>query len=795
VTLRHRIYVDLQAAQSTAHAERGIARYSIELTRAMLRHGAPIDAVALHPHLPNPRRLPIDLAASPLLTWRTAASLARVAARGPIAYQLSSPIELEPSPFRALSEAALERADAFVAVVYDLIPLVFADRYLPHPGIREPYLARLATLRDADLLLAISEHTRRDVIERLEVPPERVVTIGGGVSDFFAPAAPGDDPTAVVRARLRQVDRPYVLMVSGWEWRKNTEVLIRAFAALPPDVRDGLQLVLACALPPEGRAAWRDHARRAGLPDAQVVLTGYVDDELLRALYQATDLSVYPSHYEGYGLPVAEAARCGAPVITADTSSLPEILELPASTFPPDDEDALTSLMARALTDRDLRTTLFAASARAATKQTWDHAGLRAIDAYERLDPPAPRRRAHRTRVAFVGPLPPTESGIAIYNERVLDALDANDLEVHVFVEGSAPVERPGDHRVYPLAALDGQLDPYDYDVFLYTIGNSQFHVRSFDLARRHPGIVWLHDAYLIGLHLEWALWLIRSGQRRTDVLTIFREEIRRLYGERLDPALVLVEPLSHHAFVDRSVFLNAGLVREARHLVCNSHLALDMARIDAGPHGRLPPTTVLHHAVPSLDVLPLPAVADPRARRLVVALGIVHAIKRPDVLVRAIAALADPVDLAFVGPCDDEARVLIDAAVRATDLHDRVTITGFVDVADYARWIRNASCAVQLRDVSFGESSGAVHDAIAAGVPVVSSILACADLPPGVVEMVTPDATVHELAAAIAVVLRDASGSHERRDAARQFASEWTFDRVASEIAEVVRRTVRSGG
>jgi glycosyltransferase involved in cell wall biosynthesis len=762
-----RIVIDLQAAQSAAHGERGIARYSIELTSALIRRGAPIAAVMLNPNLPNPRRLPSELL--PYLTFATARTLAEQQRSSPFAYQVMSPIELEAPATLALSRAGLARADALVVVLYDLIPLLFPHRYFPNDLARQQYLARLSLLRDADLVLAISESTRRDAIEHLGIAPERIVAIGGGAGASFGPALAGESPTSVVRAALPSIVRDHVLTVSGYEWRKNTEALIAAFAALPRAVRARHQLVVACAVPPEGERAWRDHATACGLAPDDLVVTGYVDESLLRSLYQAASLFVFPSRYEGYGLPALEAARCGAPVLTSENSSLPEILELPASTFPPDDVNAMADRMSAALTDPAFRDDLLRAGRRAGERHTWDAVASRVIDAYARLDTSIrnrPRPRA-RTRVAFVGPLPPTESGIATYNERVLAAFDRSEVDVDLFVESprdAGRVEPPIDVPCYPIEALGPQLDPRDYDTVLYTIGNSGYHVRSFDLARRVPGVVWLHDAYLIGLHVEWALWQIRSCGRATDVLTILREEIRAMYGGRIPPEQVLVEPLSHHAFVERQVYLTAGLLTRSRRLVLNSDLAYDMVRFDAGPDGVVPPTTVLRHAIPDRSVLPLPKHPTPRDRPLVVALGIVHAIKRPEVLLRAAASLGHEVDVAFVGPCDADLASSLRAEAARLGIAERVELTGFVD-----------------------ESSGAIHDAIAGELPIITSIASAGDLPRELVTMVAPDCSVADLAFTMRVLLDDAGRLAGATTAARAYAAEWSFVRVAEEVRRVI--------
>ncbi|HEX7096468.1 MAG TPA: glycosyltransferase [Acidimicrobiales bacterium] len=786
----HRIYVDLQAAQSTAHAERGIARYSVGLTLALLRLGAPVDTIALSPHLPAARGLPDELASSPLLRTRSAQTLADAAERGPVAYHVMSPIELELPTRRTIPEVACVRADAMVAVVHDLIPLVFADRYLRDPHLREAYRARLTLLRQFDLLLANSEHTRRDVLELAGVAPERVVTIGGGVSPFFSPASDGDDATARVRAKLPEVDRPFLLCVSGWEWRKNTESLIRAFARMPRSTTDHLQLVVACSLPPEGVAAWRDVAETAGLRPSQLVLTGYVDDALLRDLYRAATLFVFPSRYEGFGLPVAEAARCGTPVVTSCTSSLPEIIDAPESTFDPDDVDEMATVVDRAVTDEQFRRRLRDAAARAAQVHTWDNVAQRTVDAYRRLPPPRRTRRRRVHRVAFIGPLPPTASGVATYNARVLAALDEPDLDVHVVVEGLAPgAPRPRtDRRVVPVEAFDRDYDLHDYDVVVYTIGNQVFHVRTFELALQHPGIVWLHDASLVGLHLTWAQWRARSGRSDQGVLDQIRDEIVAAYGDAAPIDRLLAEPFSHRPFVDHGVHLTARLARGARHLVVNSSVAADMVRDDVGPDAAMPPMTIVPHAVPSFTDLGRQPAGD---APLVVALGVVDAMKRPDVLVEAVARLGRDVDLAFVGPWTDDARTLVDAAARRCGIAGRVTITGRVDDRSYLDWLARADVVVQLRDSGFGESSGPVHDAIGAGVPVVTSVPSCRDLPPNVVERVATDASPEVVRDAIARVLSDPSRAAAMREAGRAYAETRTFARVASEIADVVRRTV----
>ena len=119
------------------------------------------------------------------------------------------------------------------ATVYDVIPLLFADVYLADVATRSWYLNRLDCLRQCDLLLAISESTRKDAIEHLRLSPDQVVNIHAGVDDCFTPGVPTPQRRHETLARLG-ITKPFVMYTGGIDHRKNVESLIRAYASLPP---------------------------------------------------------------------------------------------------------------------------------------------------------------------------------------------------------------------------------------------------------------------------------------------------------------------------------------------------------------------------------------------------------------------------------------------------------------------------------------------------------------------------------------------------------------------------------
>ena len=257
MTLRHRVLVDLQATQSQAHADRGVARYVKEQVRAMLRLGVG-DALLLNPHLPFPRALDQDLLTSPLLRWGTQSEVRAVLEAGdrPLAYYLTSPFELSLRAEGDLPPHLLRGDLPTAATLYDLIPLVMPERYLADPLLERRYRARAEALHHMDLVLTISEHTRRDAIRLLGLDPAKVRTIGFGVSPFFHPAGPNDSPDVLLAHHVPKVRSPFVATVLGGDPRKNAEGLFAAWGETRRTTGTDHQLVVTCSLDPGTRAAW-----------------------------------------------------------------------------------------------------------------------------------------------------------------------------------------------------------------------------------------------------------------------------------------------------------------------------------------------------------------------------------------------------------------------------------------------------------------------------------------------------------------------------------------------------------
>lgn len=235
------------------------------------------------------------------------------------------------------------------------------------------------SVQRADHVLAVSEATRQDVLALYDTPPEKVTVIHNGVDERFHQV---DEAESLknIRTRIGVGDAPFILAVGSVHPRKNYARLVEAFHRLN---RPGLRLVV---VGDKGNPTAPVYERIATLGLAhRVTFTGFVGDDDLPALYSAASVLAFPSIYEGFGLPALEAMACGAPVVTSNTSSLPEIVGDAGLLVDPLDMDALADALARALDDEALRTELIKKGHHRAQQFTWEGAARQLRSVYAAL--------------------------------------------------------------------------------------------------------------------------------------------------------------------------------------------------------------------------------------------------------------------------------------------------------------------------------------------------------------------------------------------------------------------------
>ncbi len=253
-----------------------------------------------------------------------------------------------------------------------------------HPAHRRWYLtvATWLSARRARAVLADSYATKDDVVELLGINSKRVHVVYPGREAAFRPRTEAEVETF---KRTNGLDGPFVLFVGTMEPRKNVDVLVRAFDVV---VRDGFHgdLVLA------GGSGWATETIDAALAESptrnRIHRIGYVKQEDLPYWYCAADLVVYPSSYEGFGIPVLEAMASGTPVITSNRSSLPEVAGNAALTVDPRDIQQLAAAMSAVLASPERRTQMSERGLVQARKFDWRVAAEQCLSLYRRaLDP------------------------------------------------------------------------------------------------------------------------------------------------------------------------------------------------------------------------------------------------------------------------------------------------------------------------------------------------------------------------------------------------------------------------
>ena len=269
-----------------------------------------------------------------------------------------------------------------VATVHDL-----SFEHLPETFKRRSWMQlRLTvrrTARRAAHVIVPSESTRRDIINTYSLPPERVSTIPLAAAPRFRPV---EDKEELARVLARYGIRgEYVLAVGSIQPRKNLARLVAAYADLRRTrPRSNLpQLVLV------GRRAWLYGETLRAIEDEGVrdstILTGYVSEPDLPALYTGALCFAYPSYFEGFGLPPLEAMQCGTPVVTGNLTSLPEVVGDAGLLVDPFDTGALAGALARLVDDADLRAELRARSIARARLFDWRETARKTLEVYRSI--------------------------------------------------------------------------------------------------------------------------------------------------------------------------------------------------------------------------------------------------------------------------------------------------------------------------------------------------------------------------------------------------------------------------
>ena len=268
-----------------------------------------------------------------------------------------------------------------VTTIHDL-----AFEHLPETFNRRSWMQLRLTVRStarrAAQIITVSEYSRQDIIKTYGIRPEVISVTPEAAAPAFKRVS-----SEIELQRVREtygIERDYILSLCSIQPRKNLVRLIEAYSLLRQSHPGGKlpQLVLA------GKRGWLDNetmrAAQSGEASSDICFTGYVAEEHLSALYSGATCFVYPSYFEGFGLPILEAMKCGTPVVAGDRTSIPEVAGEAALLFDPFDVYALVEVLKRILSDADCRVELSARGLQRANEFSWQTTARLTLAAYEK---------------------------------------------------------------------------------------------------------------------------------------------------------------------------------------------------------------------------------------------------------------------------------------------------------------------------------------------------------------------------------------------------------------------------
>jgi len=404
-----KILIDLQPCQGES-AFRGIGRYSMSLTKAIVRNKGNHDIYILlnGAFLDTIERIKSEfkglLPKENILTFFIPTPVAQIEKeniwRSKVAElireyaiaQINPDIVHISSLFEGFVDDIVTSIGQFSndiptsVTLYDLIPLIHKETLLCHPNYKEYYLKKIEYLKKANLLLAISESSKKEAVQYLNINEDKIVNISAAIDEKFQKISIPPNLKQSIFSKYG-IGKPFITYApGGFDQRKNLDRLLHAFSKLQKAIKNQYQLVITSKIPDGDKERLEHVIAKAGLTKNDVIITGYVPDDELIAMYNLCDLFVFPSIHEGFGLPVLEAMSCGAPVIGSNTTSIPEVIGREDALFDPYSVDSIANKIKEVLTNDDFRNELREYAIKRSKEFSWDKSAKRAIEAFEKFD-------------------------------------------------------------------------------------------------------------------------------------------------------------------------------------------------------------------------------------------------------------------------------------------------------------------------------------------------------------------------------------------------------------------------
>lgn len=649
-----------------------------------------------------------------------------------------------------LSVNEFDNVTPVVTTLYDLIPLHNPTQYLdPNPNYKKFYLEKISYLQACEKLLAISEFSKAEGREYFKEKTDDIVNVSTACDDIFKVTELSSAQVRNLKVKFK-LNKPFIMYSGGADERKNLPALIKALSELPIEIRNTYDFVLAGKLSQFDIDSLNNHTRKCRLEHMSMILTGYVSDEELVHLYNMCKLFVFPSWHEGFGLPALEALACGAVVIGAGNTSLPEVIGIEEALFDPHNVTDIRDKITNVLTNESLYASLKEKGLLRAQAFSWENSAAVALSALEevveRKKIVQPDRLVSiNKKLAFFTPLSPARSGISLYSEELLPALSKYyDIDV-VVDESHSDIKDQESYRV--INTKDFLKTAASYERIIYQMGNSIFHDYMHEILDIYPGVVCMHDFYLSNY--------FRYKETVAGHERIWSEQLLSSHGYS---ALIQRAEICDDEKIMYQYPSNFNVLSNATAIIVHSDHSRKLAKKWYSNSRKLD-----WEHIPLLRAEPI--FLDKQKVRsdlnisdetiLICSFGILDSSKLNHMLIEALGALPEElkekIKMVFVGELGGNYRNTVDSLIREHHLESVIEITGWASDTLYRQYLIAADIGVQLRALSRGETSAAVLDCMNYGLAtIVNANGSMAELPSDRVIKLVDDFVISDLTIAI---------------------------------------------
>jgi glycosyltransferase involved in cell wall biosynthesis len=600
--------------------------------------------------------------------------------------------------------------------VYDLIPAVMPILDWSDV-VRNEYFRRFEIIgtRSEVYAVCISQSTEQDLKKHIEANVKtKCIPAAVNRHLFYA-----DEITDGIN------DEPTLLFTGGFDYRKNMDGAVRAFALAIKKYPGNQSLqkskfYIVCSYEEEEKNKFLNMMNKLGTTD-RVQLTGFLSNEELASIYAEADVFFFPSLYEGFGLPLLEAMLSGAYILSANNSSLPEVCGGHALLCDADDSEDMADKLNQAF--------LNAATETAAEKQlrqqyavsfSWEKTAAEYLAFFQKcMSVNAVSDTEKRMNIAIVTPWPKQETGIANYVHKLLPAL-VKYFDVDIFVDNCIDKKSTWVKNewggLYPIAELEKRNEMYDHIIYQFG-NNADYHSGIYKAVLKYRGIGEVHDYYLQAFfyHSYFLKGDVKTYENALELAygAEGKEQYARTAERNISPNEITY-PMAHvfPQICDAVIFHNhwsCMQMNETDNIYVIPHASFEKETI--GSEERLKTETRIRERIHWQE-----------GEFLVGCFGFVNKNKRPEQLLSAIKSLIDKgykIRIAFFGKLNYEPLKDILAEKKLKDI---VAVTGYLDKQEYDVALSLCDLIVNLRYPSMGESSGTLCESFQYGKPVLVS-------------------------------------------------------------------------